>query len=430
MAIEAGSTSELAPNHPDRPEELIPPFPSVPDGPADVMPAHLVLAPNPRGLPADERVRLPPVILGCAPFGYGIYAPTDEVRSAMPLRLVRAALRAGITGFDTSPHYHPSETILGHALGAVRAEFPRASYALITKAGKYGARVRDHVYDPAVVVRSVERSLRRLQTDYLDVVYLHDVEFVASAPFPVPAGHHVDALQPASTASAAYHLDAPHVSLGAGDDAILSCFAALRGLQAAGKVRAIGLAAYPLPTLLRLSLLVLAATGRPVDIVQSYAHHTVLTPTLAPFLDALTGPAQVGQVVNAAPLAMGILTTSGGPDWHPARSADADAARLFAATREAVKLARERGTSLEDVAIGFGYRTLRQLDARPVPVVVGCTDLDQLRATLEAYTAVNGGEGEEAAKKRKAVEEEVGELFEQRGVRGWSWQSPGPAAFE
>lgn len=69
----------------------------------------------------------------------------------------------------TAPHYHPSEIILGHALAAL-PEFPRESYSIITKCAKYGARVDEHVYEPDVVRRSVERSLRRLQTDYLDVV--------------------------------------------------------------------------------------------------------------------------------------------------------------------------------------------------------------------------------------------------------------------
>lgn len=51
---------------------------------------------------ADSRgLALPPIILGCAPFGYGIYAQKDQVLSDAPLRTVRLALRAGITAFDT-----------------------------------------------------------------------------------------------------------------------------------------------------------------------------------------------------------------------------------------------------------------------------------------------------------------------------------------
>ena len=66
--------------------------------------------------------------------------------------------------------YHPSEIVLGRALALVEKEFPRAGYTLITKVGKYGKKVGDHVYDPATIRASVERSLKRLGTDYLDVV--------------------------------------------------------------------------------------------------------------------------------------------------------------------------------------------------------------------------------------------------------------------
>lgn len=71
-----------------------------------------------------------------------------------------------------APHYHPSELVLGRALAhpSVRAEFPRESYKIITKTAKFGPKVKDHIYDPEVVRKSIERSLRRLKTDYLDVV--------------------------------------------------------------------------------------------------------------------------------------------------------------------------------------------------------------------------------------------------------------------
>jgi aryl-alcohol dehydrogenase-like predicted oxidoreductase len=52
----------------------------------------------------------------------------------------------------------------------LKNEFPRESYTIITKTGKYGGKVKDHVYDPEVTKKSVERSLKRFNTDYLDVV--------------------------------------------------------------------------------------------------------------------------------------------------------------------------------------------------------------------------------------------------------------------
>lgn len=249
----------------------------------------------------------------------------------------------------------------------------------------------------------------------LSILDLHDVEFVASKPFPAPAGFHLDALE---SNSAEWGLDDPPRSYGAGDDSILACVAALRGLQAEGKVRRFGLAGYPLPVLVRLSHLILASTGRPVDIVQTYAHHTLACADLTGFLPAFAA-AKVGQVVNAAPLAMGLLTTGGGPEWHPAKQV----ATLRDAAAEAVGVARAKGSSIEAAACGFGYREIEYAGA-PVPVVVGCTDLAQLHQTLKAYKAVNGGEGT-----TREAEEAVMRLFEERGVRHYSWQSPMPQAF-
>ena len=46
-------------------------------------------------------LRLPPVVLGCATFGYGIYQDKTNIVSDLPVRVVRLALRSGITAFDT-----------------------------------------------------------------------------------------------------------------------------------------------------------------------------------------------------------------------------------------------------------------------------------------------------------------------------------------
>jgi aryl-alcohol dehydrogenase-like predicted oxidoreductase len=52
----------------------------------------------------------------------------------------------------------------------LKDEFPRESYTIITKTGKYGPTVKDHIYDPEVTKKGVERSLKRFNTDYLDAV--------------------------------------------------------------------------------------------------------------------------------------------------------------------------------------------------------------------------------------------------------------------
>jgi aryl-alcohol dehydrogenase-like predicted oxidoreductase len=95
--------------------------------------------------------------LGCNNFGWHI----DEDRSH---RVVRAALDAGITHFDTAELYGEgaSESFLGRALKGERDR--------VVLATKFG-----HGTDgkPETVRRSLEGSLQRLGTDRIDLYYLH-----------------------------------------------------------------------------------------------------------------------------------------------------------------------------------------------------------------------------------------------------------------
>src|SRR5262249_31420397 len=85
------------------------------------------------------------------------------------VRLVHAALDRGCNLFDTAPNYGlgASERILGQALQGRRAE------AVITS--KFGPHVDgDTDFNASLLLESVEGSLKRLQTDYLDVLLLHN----------------------------------------------------------------------------------------------------------------------------------------------------------------------------------------------------------------------------------------------------------------
>ena len=84
-------------------------------------------------------------------------------------------------------------------------------------------------------------SLRRLQTDYLDIVYLHDVEYVCtSVPQQGLAGNHSAAL---TTNAAQYGLSEEDKGAikGEGDQKILEAILELRRLQEEGIVRHIGI---------------------------------------------------------------------------------------------------------------------------------------------------------------------------------------------
>ena len=100
--------------------------------------------------------------LGCNNFGGRI----DYEASAA---VVHGALDAGITFFDTADIYGGtrSEEFLGRALGARRAE--------IVLATKFGMQVDEQRKGakPQYVQRALEDSLRRLETDHVDLYQLH-----------------------------------------------------------------------------------------------------------------------------------------------------------------------------------------------------------------------------------------------------------------
>ncbi|MBX3495314.1 MAG: aldo/keto reductase [Parvibaculum sp.] len=103
--------------------------------------------------------------LGCNNFGMKIdQAATDTV--------VGKALDLGITLFDTADVYGNkggSERMLGHALGARRKEIVLATkFSLAMDDGEYmkgGSR--------RYVMQAVEASLKRLNTDYIDLYQMH-----------------------------------------------------------------------------------------------------------------------------------------------------------------------------------------------------------------------------------------------------------------
>ncbi|KDN50910.1 hypothetical protein RSAG8_00539, partial [Rhizoctonia solani AG-8 WAC10335] len=215
----------------------------------------------------------PSIIFGAATLGAGIYNTEEDLNSPEPLRTVRLALRYGIRAFDTSAYYGTSEIVLGAILRALADEFPRESYKIATKCGRYGGLAEDFDYARGTIRKSVQRSLERLGTSYLDVVFLHDTEFVCSPVWPSdPTGDPTKILEDRALA-AAWGIGEGDESRvhGAGDQKIIDAFDELKKMKDEGIVREIGLTGYPLPVLLRLGRLV-AAKGNPADIILSYSH--------------------------------------------------------------------------------------------------------------------------------------------------------------
>ena len=110
--------------------------------------------------------------LGCMNLShaYGTPPPADQAE-----RLLLAALDAGVTLFDTAALYGfgANETLVGRVLKPHRRKFTLAS-----KGGMAGVQFDDgvkRVIDgrPEAIRRNCEDSLRRLQTDVIDLYYLH-----------------------------------------------------------------------------------------------------------------------------------------------------------------------------------------------------------------------------------------------------------------
>ncbi|MFG1673801.1 aldo/keto reductase [Micromonospora sp. NPDC049282] len=232
---------------------------------------------------------------GASPLG-GVFGHVDERDG---VRAVRTALDLGVNIIDVSPYYGATvaETVLGRALRGV----DRSGYVLATKVGRYGEAAFD--FSAARVTASVEGSLARLGTDHLDLVQCHDIEF------------------------------------GDLDQIVTETLPALDALRAAGKVRFLGVTGYPLAALTRV------AAATPVDTVLSYCRYTLLDRALA---DCAPGFAALGAaVMNASPLAMGLLSRRGAPDWHPAP------ASVRRAAVAAADLCDRRGVDIAQVALSF-----------------------------------------------------------------------------
>jgi aryl-alcohol dehydrogenase-like predicted oxidoreductase len=83
-------------------------------------------------------------------------------------RLVDSAIEHGVNLFDTSEQYDASEELLGRALGGV----PREKYLLATK---WSYRPGGKLADSSALVSAVERSLRLLKTDVIDIMQFHGI---------------------------------------------------------------------------------------------------------------------------------------------------------------------------------------------------------------------------------------------------------------
>jgi aryl-alcohol dehydrogenase-like predicted oxidoreductase len=241
-------------------------------------------------------LQLPILSFGASSLG----AEFRSVKVEEALASVRVALECGLNFIDTSPFYGRgmSEVLLGIALQDV----PRDRYTLCTKLGRYDLQHFD--FSAKRVAESVDVSLHRLHTDHLDIVLLHDIEFV-------PMQQIVDETLPA-----------------------------LRKIQQSGKVRFIGFSGYPM----KIFKFILDQTS--VDCVLSYNQYTLQNARYADEIVPYLKAKGVG-VMNAGPFSARLLTNAELPKWLK------EPEEVKAAARQAAAHCAMKGVDIAKLALQF-----------------------------------------------------------------------------
>ncbi|CAG8520412.1 13645_t:CDS:2 [Acaulospora morrowiae] len=309
----------------------------------------------------------------------------NPVEKHWPLEAVTRALDLGINEFDTSPYYGRSEEILGTILNSLRTRYPRSSYYLSTKVGRYGPNKEDFDYSSKRVRESVEESCRRLNTNYFDVVYCHDVEFVSLEDVVGEGG------------------------------ALKELFR----LKQEGKIKYVGISGYPLDVLIRISQ-IQYDRGQPVDVVLSYSHYCLHNTCLSSCINIFHSLGVI-YVMNASPLSMGLLREAPAPDWHPAPP------ELREAASKCAMLAQKEGLKLSHLAIQFAleYEEVKSTiigfsNAKEVEEGIECLSRMSRRKINEKAGVIEGED--EKYKKEQIVINMIRKYM--KSWDKWSWRSP------
>ncbi|KAK9467838.1 NADP-dependent oxidoreductase domain-containing protein [Lipomyces arxii] len=275
---------------------------------------------------------LPPLVLGGAQFNHQY----NDDPFKLPIKdIIKRCFDSGVCAIDTSAYYGPSEVLIGNVLAdpEIRKLYPRETYFIITKAGRIAESTFD--YSPSWMRQSVERSLTRLHTSYLDIVYAHDVEFVPL-------------------------------------DETLGGIAELFKMKDEGIIRNVGISGYPVPVLIKLAKLVRNKLGRTIDAVLSYSNFT-LQNRLLKFALQEFHDAGVKKILNGSPLSMALLRSQPPHAFHPASPV------LKSKVAQAAMLTASYNVELADLSMRYALRHWEGT------TVVGWSSLFEVNAGIQSY---------------------------------------------
>jgi L-galactose dehydrogenase len=276
---------------------------------------------------------------GVSPLG-NVFGETDEAEG---IRAIHYAIGHGINYFDVAPMYGVTlaETRLGKALKGKRDKI-----FLATKCCRYD--IDEFDFSAKRVLESIDESLQRLHTDYVDVYQVHDIEF------------------------------------GDKEQVINEAIPAARKVQESGKARFVGITGLPVRYLRHV------ASQVEVDTILSWAHYDLVEDEMDDVLTPFARERGIG-LINASPLHQRLLTEKGPPDWHRSPKEVLDVGLKLAA------LCREHGVNVADVAMRFaldhpyvattivGMSKLRHVEQNVK--VLGFKNAPELMAKIEKLVA-------------------------------------------
>jgi len=284
-------------------------------------------------------LQVTPICIGAAPLGNMPETFAYEVPEERALATVRAFFAGSFNFLDTAASYGDgeSERRIGSVLGEMGGLPP--GFVLATKADRD---MQSGIFNGAQMRRSVERSLRLLGLEQLQLVYLHDPEHISFA----------EAMQPGGPVEV------------------------LQQCKVEGLIAHLGVAGGPIDLMMRF-----VETGL-FEAAISHNRYTLLNREAEPLweLCARRGVA----AVNAAPYGSGLLAK--GPRAYPRYMYDPASPDLLRRAAQMEEACHRHGLPLAAVALQFSLR-----DVRIASTIVGITRPERLGETLRlAQQAIPG----------------------------------------
>ena len=285
------------------------------------------LAPRPLG---STGLQVTPICIGAAPLGNMVETFAYAVPEERALATIRAFFLSPLNFLDTAASYGDgeSERRIGIVLRELGGLLP--GLVLATKADR---ELQTGIFTGEQMRRSVERSLRLLGLEQLQLVYLHDPEHISFA----------EAMQP-----------------GGPVEALLQC-------RDEGLIAHLGVAGGPIDMMMRF-----VETGL-FEAAISHNRYTLLNREAEPLweLCAHRGVA----ALNAAPYGSGLLAK--GPRAYPRYMYDQASPDLLQRALQMEEACERHNTPLAAAALQFSLR-----DTRIVSTIVGMTRPERIAETL------------------------------------------------